>query len=70
MDHQKNHASLNTLLTTKDAAAFLCVSKAWMERQRWLGTGPAVIRIGRSCRYRISDLEDYILRNKTAVPAE
>jgi predicted DNA-binding transcriptional regulator AlpA len=67
--NSKDLVYLKTLLNTKDAATYLCVSVPWMERQRWLGTGPAVVRIGRSCRYRISDLEAYINQNKTAAPA-
>ncbi len=45
------------LLTTKQAAVFLCVSMAFLERDRWAG---AVKIGGRAVRYLGSDLEDYI----------
>lgn len=51
------------LLTTKEAAEFLGVSKAFLERDRWAGARVQFIRVGsRAVRYRLSDLEDYIER--------
>lgn len=49
------------LLTTTDAAEFLGVSKAFLERDRWAGARVQFIKIGsRAVRYRLSDLEEYI----------
>lgn len=49
------------LLTTKEAAQFLGVSKAFLERDRWAGARIPFIRIGdRAVRYRVGDLEAYI----------
>ncbi|MGA7180898.1 MAG: helix-turn-helix domain-containing protein [Thiobacillaceae bacterium] len=49
------------LLTTKEAASFLGVSEAFLERDRWAGARVPFIRIGsRAVRYRLSDLEAYI----------
>jgi len=49
------------LLNTKDAANYLCVSKAFLERDRWAGARVPFIKIGsRAVRYRASDLEAYI----------
>ena len=49
------------LLTTKEAAQFLGVSKAFLERDRWAGARIPFIRIGdRAVRYRLSDLELYV----------
>lgn len=51
------------LLTTVEAAQFLGVSKAFLERDRWAGARVQFIRVGsRAVRYRLSDLEDYIER--------
>jgi hypothetical protein len=47
-------------LTTPQAAELLNVSIAWLERQRWLGTGPCYSRIGRNIRYSESVLWDYV----------
>lgn len=51
------------LLTTRDAATYLGVSKAFLERDRWAGARIPFVRIGtRSIRYRRSELEKYIKR--------
>ncbi len=51
------------LLNTAEAAKFLGVSKAFLERDRWAGARIPFVRIGsRAVRYRRSDLEDYIGR--------
>lgn len=51
----------NELLTTVEAAAFLCVSKAFLERDRWAGARIPFVRVGsRAVRYRRQDLERYI----------
>ena len=44
------------LLTTKDAADLLRVSTSWLAKARMRGDGPPFLRIGRSIRYRQSDL--------------
>lgn len=49
------------LYTTLQAAQYLGVSKAFLERDRWAGAQVPFIRIGnRSVRYRKSDLDSYI----------
>lgn len=49
------------LLTTAQAAAYLCVSKAFLERDRWAGARIPFVRVGsRTVRYRRADLESYI----------
>jgi len=49
------------LLNTKQAASFLAVSNAFLERDRWAGARIPFIKIGsRAVRYRMSDLEAYI----------
>lgn len=49
------------LLTTADAANYLCVSKAFLERDRWAGARVPFIKIGsRAVRYRQSDLDAFI----------
>jgi len=49
------------LLTTSQAANYLCVSKAFLERDRWAGARVPFIKIGsRAVRYRATDLEAYI----------
>ena len=49
------------LLTTKEAAQFLGVSKAFLERDRWAGAQIPFIRVGaRAVRYRVADLEAFM----------
>lgn len=51
----------NKLLTTVEAAKFLGVSKAFLERDRWAGARVQFVKVGsRAVRYRLSDLESYI----------
>lgn len=49
------------LLSTTQAAQFLGVSKAFLERDRWVGARIPFIRVGsRTVRYRLNDLNDYL----------
>jgi len=49
------------LFTTGEAAQFLGISKAFLERDRWAGARIPFIKVGsRAVRYRISDLETYL----------
>lgn len=59
------------LLTTAEAAAFLGVSKAFLERDRWAGAEIPFVRVGsRAVRYQLSELEAFVrsrVRKSTAV---
>ena len=49
------------LVTTKEAACFLGVSPAFLERDRWRGARIPFVKVGtRSVRYELSALEAYI----------
>lgn len=49
------------LLTTAEAAAYITMSKAFLERDRWAGARIPFIKMGsRAVRYRKSDLDEYI----------
>ncbi|MEX0730600.1 MAG: helix-turn-helix domain-containing protein [Aquisalimonadaceae bacterium] len=51
----------NQMLTTREAAAYLNVSKAFLERDRWAGAQIPFLRVGsRAVRYRRSDLDSYL----------
>jgi predicted DNA-binding transcriptional regulator AlpA len=47
------------LLTTAEVADRLRVSTSFLAKARVTGLGPRFIKIGRSCRYRLSDLDEY-----------
>jgi hypothetical protein len=49
------------LLSTPQAAKYLNVSIAFLERDRWAGARIPFIKVGsRAVRYRLNDLESYI----------
>jgi len=49
------------LLTTPQAAEFLGVSVAFLERDRWAGARVPYIKVGsRAVRYQQTDLDQYI----------
>ncbi len=52
---------MNSLVTTKQAAEYLCVSEQFLERDRWKGVTIPFVRVGaRAVRYRVKDLDDYL----------
>jgi predicted site-specific integrase-resolvase len=51
-------------VTQADLAARWQVSPRTLERWRWVGTGPAFVRIGGSVRYRVEDIEAYERRQR------
>ena len=61
---------MDRLLTTKEAARFLGVSEAFLERDRWAGASIPFIRVGsRAVRYEISALDAFVrsrVRTSTA----
>lgn len=63
----------HALLTTKEAARYLGVSKAFLERDRWAGARIPFLKVGaRAVRYRTTDLETYLesrVRRSTSEPA-
>ena len=53
------------LLHTKDAAKFLNVSIAFLERDRWAGARIPFVKVGsRAVRYRLEDLQNYINQHR------
>lgn len=53
--------TIGQLLNSQQAADYLGVSKAFLERDRWAGARIPFIKIGsRAVRYRTADLESYI----------
>ena len=59
------------LLTTAEAAAFLGVSKAFLERDRWAGARIPFVRIGsRAVRYERSTLEEHVRQGRRRSTSE
>ncbi len=52
---------MSKLLTTKEAARFLGVSEAFLERDRWAGAEIPFVRVGsRAVRHELAALEAFI----------
>ena len=52
---------MEKLLTTKEAAEFLGVSEAFLERDRWKGAEIPFVRVGtRTVRYDVAALREYV----------
>jgi predicted DNA-binding transcriptional regulator AlpA len=51
-------------LRVTEAAAFLSVSKSWLDKTRGTGNGPAYIKAGRRVVYDLSDLESWAAQQK------
>jgi excisionase family DNA binding protein len=49
-----------TLLTQREAASVLRLSERTLERMRVSGITPKFVKVGRSIRYRQSDLDQWI----------
>ena len=47
------------LLTTAEVAERLRVSTSFLAKARVTGLGPTFIKLGRACRYRPTDVENY-----------
>lgn len=45
---------------TKEAAAYLNLRPTTLDQWRWSGRGPRFVKIGRSVRYRIADLDAFL----------
>lgn len=54
---------VNGLLTTEDLAAHLQVSVGSLKAWRYSQEGPRFIRVGRSIRYRLTDVEIWVEAN-------
>jgi len=58
----------SNLLTTHQAADYLGLSAAFLERDRWADKRIPFVRVGeRAVRYRLSDLERYIESRSSAI---
>jgi hypothetical protein len=61
MTHDRTSGQ-DVLLTVKEAAAFLRLSPNTLNWRRSHGEGPAFVRVGRSIRYRLSDLRAHLVQ--------
>jgi excisionase family DNA binding protein len=60
---------MERLMTRKQAAEYLGFAPQTLARYAWLGKGPAATKLGRSVRYKLSDLEAWIAANGRSEPS-
>ena len=58
-DLRGNQSAPHKLLTTPQAAEYLELSEETLEKRRVYGQPPKFVRLGRSVRYRMSDLDQW-----------
>jgi len=52
-----------SLNNESEAAAYLQLSRSFLRQARVRGSGPSFIKLGRSVRYRIEDLNNWVEEN-------
>jgi hypothetical protein len=52
------------MLTEVELSKLTKFSLSKLRADRWKGTGIPAVRCGRSIRYRLSDIEEYLEKNK------
>jgi hypothetical protein len=51
-------------LTEADAGRYIAMSRAWLRQGRMRGRGPAYLKIGRSVRYLVTDLDIWLAAHR------
>jgi len=59
-NHETSSQTSDRLLNQKQVAEMIGMSQAWLEQCRFRKIGIPWVKIGRSCRYRKSDVEKWI----------
>lgn len=60
----------NQWITEKQAAKMMGLSVAWFQRGRWIGSPIPYTKFGRAVRYKLSDIRDFMERNKVGSTSE
>ena len=51
-------------LTELEAAQYIAMSRSWLAQGRMRGDGPPFIKLGRSVRYLLADLDGWLERQR------
>ena len=57
---------LPQFLSEIEVAKILSISRATLQQNRWLGRGIPFLKVGRSVRYAVTDLQAFIEANRVA----
>lgn len=52
------------IISERDAARYIGMSRWWMKHARRMNRGPAYLRIGRAIRYQVADLDAWLQRHR------
>jgi predicted DNA-binding transcriptional regulator AlpA len=63
-EHMTAAGSITRKLSVKETAAYLSVSKSWLDKRRLDGNGPTYLKFGRRVVYDIIDLENWAASNR------
>jgi excisionase family DNA binding protein len=63
-------SSDDPLMTVKETAAYLRVSKSFLDKARLYGEGPPFTRLGRKILYRHSAVEAWLVKRQFASTSE
>jgi predicted DNA-binding transcriptional regulator AlpA len=55
---------MGELLSTLQAARYCGLSQRTLEKRRTIGGGPRFIKLGRSVKYTVADLDEWIANNR------
>ena len=59
------HIKPVTVMTVKQAAEYLGLAVSTLNKWRCHGGGPVFIKMGRAVRYRVEDLENFLIQSKS-----
>ncbi len=54
----------DAVIREPEAARYLGMSIAWLRQSRMRGAGPAFYKYGRAVRYRLADLDAYLVAHR------
>jgi predicted DNA-binding transcriptional regulator AlpA len=60
----QNAVFVNRKISVREAAAYLGISKSFLDKKRLDGSGPIYMKIGRRVTYDLSDLEIWVAGQK------
>lgn len=66
---QPENQLTNPIMNVHQAADYLGLAVSTLNKWRCYGDGPVFIKMGRSVRYRLEDLNDYVTCNQSASTA-
>ena len=53
-----------SIIRERDASRYISMSVAWLRQGRARGRGPSFLRINRAIRYRLQDLDEWLLSQR------